>query len=252
MIYVTGDTHSEVTRFSSDNFPEQKEMTKDDYVIILGDFGLVWEETESKYEKYWLDWLEDKPFTTLFIDGNHENFNRLETYKSEAWKGGRIQRIRPSVIHLKRGYVFSLQGLRFFAFGGARSHDIDDGILNADDPRIKQWGPPGHRKLYRVLNKSWWTQEMPSEKERTRGIKNLEKKKFDVDFIITHDLPTSTYQLIAKLCGGFEPHPDELEDYLETIKRKTKYDKWFSGHYHYNINIDNKEEVLYGQIRRIV
>ena len=102
MIFITGDTHADVERFNTEIFPEQKEMTKDDYVIVLGDFGLVWNKAESKYEKHWLDWLDKKPFTTLFIDGNHENFDRLETYKSETWHGGRIQRIRPSVIHLKR------------------------------------------------------------------------------------------------------------------------------------------------------
>lgn len=48
-------------------------MTKQDYVIICGDFGGVWDG--SKREKYWLDWLEDKPFTTLFVSGNHENYN---------------------------------------------------------------------------------------------------------------------------------------------------------------------------------
>lgn len=42
MIYLTGDTHAEFKhRFNTDNFPEQKEMTKDDYVIICGDFGGV-------------------------------------------------------------------------------------------------------------------------------------------------------------------------------------------------------------------
>ena len=40
-IYVTGDIHSEPDRFNTENFPEQKEMTRDDYVIICGDFGLV-------------------------------------------------------------------------------------------------------------------------------------------------------------------------------------------------------------------
>ena len=93
---------------------------------------------------------------------------------------------------------------------------------------------------------------MPSKEEMERGIKSLEKKKFDVDFIITHDLPTSAFQLLATLYGGFAPHPDELEDYLETIRHKTKYNKWFSGHYHEDRNITNKETVLYRQIRRIV
>ena len=36
-------------------------MTKNDTVIILSDFGLVWDcNGENKTEKYWLDWLEKK------------------------------------------------------------------------------------------------------------------------------------------------------------------------------------------------
>ena len=74
MIYITGDTHGNVTRLSMDNFPEQKTFTDQNknYVIICGDFGLVWNYlTETSSEKYWLNWLENKKFTTLFVDGNH-------------------------------------------------------------------------------------------------------------------------------------------------------------------------------------
>ena len=73
MIYITGDCHSNFERFNTRNFPEQKEMTKDDYVIICGDFGGVWnKDGESKMETSALDWLDGKAFTTLFVDGNHE------------------------------------------------------------------------------------------------------------------------------------------------------------------------------------
>lgn len=72
MIFVTGDTHGEPKRLNTENFPEQKELCREDYVIICGDFGLVFaEDKESKTEVWWLNWLEDKNFTTLFVDGNH-------------------------------------------------------------------------------------------------------------------------------------------------------------------------------------
>ena len=63
-IYVTGDTHGAdkfspfgvdgfVNRLNMESFPEQKFMTKDDYVVILGDFGGVWDyRGESKKEKH--------------------------------------------------------------------------------------------------------------------------------------------------------------------------------------------------------
>lgn len=38
---------------------------------------------ESKMETSALDWLDGKAFTTLFVDGNHENFDRLYAYPVE-------------------------------------------------------------------------------------------------------------------------------------------------------------------------
>ena len=87
---------------------------EENYVIICGDFGLVWSYNgESASEKYWLDWLNGKPFTTLFVSGNHENFDRLMAYPVEEWHGGKVQKIRPSVIHLMRGQVFDICGKKW-------------------------------------------------------------------------------------------------------------------------------------------
>ena len=139
MIYITGDCHGNFERFNVSIFPEQNDMTKDDYVIICGDFGGVWnKDEESKMETMILDWLDCKPFTTLFVSGNHENFDRLMADPVEEWHGGKVQRIRPSVIHLIRGQVYKLEGKKIFTFGGASSHDIDGGILELDDSDFKK------------------------------------------------------------------------------------------------------------------
>ena len=72
MIYITGDCNQNFERFNASIFPEQNDMTKDDYVIICGDFGGVWnKDEESKEETMLMDWLDCKSFTTLFVDGNH-------------------------------------------------------------------------------------------------------------------------------------------------------------------------------------
>ena len=135
MIYITGDCHGDFHRFSKRIFPEQKDMSKDDYVIICGDFGGIWNRDGEDYnEKYNLDLLANKSYTTLFIDGNHENFDRLNSYPVREWHGGNVHEIRPSVMHLMRGQVFEIDGMSFFTFGGASSHDIDGGILEMDDP----------------------------------------------------------------------------------------------------------------------
>lgn len=134
MFYITGDTHADFSRLKENKFPIQSEMTKNDYIIICGDFGGAWNYiVESIYEKHWLDWLNNKNFTTLFVDGNYENFERLYNYPVEEWHGGKVHKIRESVIHLMRGEIFNIDNKKFFTFGGARSHDIRDGILNIDE-----------------------------------------------------------------------------------------------------------------------
>ena len=129
-IFITGDTHAGFRRFRKKTFPQQAGLTKDDYVIICGDFGGVWDGTPR--ERNWLDWLEAKPFTTLFVSGNHENYDLLSALPVETWNGGKVQRVRPSVVHLMRGQVYEIGGRRFFTMGGASSHDIGDGILDTD------------------------------------------------------------------------------------------------------------------------
>lgn len=126
MIFITGDTHGGFQRFSVDNFPQQKQMDRDDYVIITGDFGGVWDD--SPKEAYWLKRLEEKPFTTLFADGNHENFDRLNEFPVQQWHGGKVHCIRPHILHLMRGQIFEINGITFFTMGGASSHDIQDGV----------------------------------------------------------------------------------------------------------------------------
>lgn len=262
-IYVTGDIHSEPDRFNTENFPEQKEMTRDDYVIICGDFGLVWsEDWESKRETWWLDWLENKTYTTLFVDGNHENFTRLNSLPIEEWHGGRVHKIREHVIHLMRGEMFDLDGKMIFTFGGARSHDIDGfatnsalkkdytaGILQPDDPLIYE-----KLKILRTTNccarieeVSWWRSEMPTRLEMLHGLETLKAHNWKTDFIFSHDGPSSSLEIL----GGGLLSPDPLNQYLEKVKKKTSYNKWFFGHHHVDRQITEKDSVIYEQITRI-
>lgn len=250
MIYVTGDCHQDFRRFNARIFPEQREMSKEDYVIICGDFGGVWNKGgESGEEKYRMDWLEGKSFTTLFVDGNHENFDRLYACPEEVWHGGRVHKIRPSVVHLMRGQVFEIDGKRIFTFGGAASHDVDGGILEPEDPDFKKkkrkldrgWQP------YRINHVSWWRQELPSQEEMEEGRRNLAAHGNTVDFIVTHCCASSTQVLL----GGPMYRPDIATAYLEEIRQNTRFKKWFFGHYHDNRNVNAEEILLYEQIIRI-
>lgn len=243
MIYITGDCHTDFRKFSIEVFPEQKEMTKADFVIIAGDFGGVWNyRGESSKEKWWLNWLESKPFTTLFVDGNHEDFARLNQFPIKEFHGGKVHEIRPSVLHLMRGEVFELQGKKFFTFGGARSHDVKDGILEAGDKRIKRWNND-RSKEFRVNHQNWWKEEMPSKEEMQYGLENLKKHGNKVDIIISHCACSSVQKLVKESYGE-----DELTEYFEQLKQFIEYQYWICGHYHIDKKVEEKHCILYHQI----
>ncbi|HJJ06079.1 MAG TPA: metallophosphoesterase [Clostridiaceae bacterium] len=243
MIYITGDTHSDFSRFTEENFPIQAEMTKDDYVIICGDFGGVWTfEEESRREKEALDWLDNKSFTTLFVDGNHENYARLYNYPVEEWHCGKVHKIRNSVLHLMRGEIFDIDNKKIFAFGGARSHDIQDGILNLDEEeKIYNYRKRG--AYFRIRDFSWWDLELPTNQEMENGIKNLEKVNYKVDYIISHCCPTSIQALINPIYKR-----DILTDYLQQISEKCTFKRWYFGHYHDYKQVNSQFTLLYENI----
>ena len=205
MIYVTGDTHQNINikKLTIDFFPEQKFMTKNDYVIICGDFGCVWNGSNS--DKYWQRWFDNKNFTTLFVDGNHENFNLVKQYPISEWNGGKVQFITPSIIHLMRGEIYNIDGYSFFAMGGASSHDIE----------------------FRTENISWWKDELPNDKEYENAFKNLEKHNNKVDFIISHCCSDNVQNMI----NSNYVH-DKLTNFFRIIDETVEFKKWFFGHYH--------------------
>ncbi len=226
MIFITGDIHgyNDIHKLTSDCFLWEKEITRGDYLIICGDFGLCWDH--SNEEKYWLNWLDRKPWTTLWIDGNHENFELLSEYPVEEWNGAKVQKITDNIIHICRGSVFTIDSISFFAFGGAESHD----------------------KEYRILGKTIWYEELPSETEIETGREALEKSGWKADIIITHSFPTKIQEEVYQK-GMYAVN--ELTDFFDEVNEKCSFRLWFSGHYHRSSEYDNKHFFIFNNIVRL-
>ena len=137
-LFAYGDIHGMLGFREFVERCKRSNLTADDYVVILGDFGLVW--LGQGIEVSFLDELDKVEWTTLWIDGNHENFDLLKKYHHYYWNGSKVQFIRPRVIHLCRGQVYEIAGKKIFTFGGAQSYD----------------------RGQRVYGKSIWEDEIPS------------------------------------------------------------------------------------------
>lgn len=219
MIYVTGDTHRKAYFHLEIFCREHPELTKEDFIIVAGDFGGVWDRNTLDED---LAPYSALPVTVLFVDGNHENFDLLESYPVEEWHGGKVHIIRPDIIHLMRGQVFELEGKRIFTFGGATSTDI-------------------YRREEGV---SWWPRETPTFDEMDVGIENLRRYDNKVDYIITHSCCET-----ALMYPPFRTAVSRMTIYsenqlLEQFNRTVEYRHWYFGHYHVDTKVNAKMTAL--------
>lgn len=245
-IFITGDTHRLLDIAKIDQFDREigHDLTRDDYLIIVGDFGGIWTgreirgrdfpidlyesysmENEDKYPKiYW----ERKPYTVLFIDGNHENHNALDMYPVEEWNGGKIHRIYKNTLHLMRGQIYEIDGKKFFAMGGAESSD----------------------KAWRTEDFSWWAREMPSVEEYEEAVSNLEKCGGKVDYILTHCAPESTVCSL-NMPSMYYRSKNELTSFLDTLAQTIEFKAWYFGHYHRDSDV-GKFHMRFNKVEELV
>ena len=226
-IFFTGDTHAEFRRFSSKNFPIGKELTYDDYVIILGDFGGFWDN--SKQDAYWMGWLESKDFNIVFLPGNHENYSILNNISRyiymEMW-GGKVRQFGRNIFMLQNGETYRINGKTYLVMGGGLSID----------------------KSMRKENISWWKEEYPTISDWNKFEKNCQENDFTFDFILSHVPPLFILEKMIKADITNEKVKDEVAIRLGDFMGKLKFTKWLFGHMHQNVVIHQNYICLYEDI----
>ncbi len=87
-VFSTGDIHGwiDIHKLNEDNFPiPYEELTSDDLLIINGDAAIIWDN--DRRDAQLVEWYERCPWTTLFCDGNHEGFARLNQLPETEFLG---------------------------------------------------------------------------------------------------------------------------------------------------------------------
>ena len=229
LIYVTGDTHGNqilwdmgITSF----------LKKEDTIIVSGDFGIGFFNGRYLSEEKFFDYLAKQDYTTLFCDGNHENFDKLKAYKISEWNGGKVHCIRDNVIHLMRGEIYEIEGKTLFVMGGGFSLD----------------------KESRIPGMSWWPDEMPDENEYQNARINLEHKGYSVDYILTHTAPVDTIEYMSRMNRDIKNSGKEeaaLNTFLSWVENVADYDKWYFGHFHTDAELWKKQYAMFEGIRNL-
>ena len=205
MLYITGDTHGDIRRFSS---PKLKKLKKGDTLIICGDFGFIWDN--SREEQRVLKKLGKKKYNICFIDGTHENFDLLEKYEVSEWNGGKVQRISGNLYHLCRGQLYKIDGLNVFAMGGGESPDFD----------------------IRMEHNTWSRAEIPTKKELLEAARVIDKSGGSIDIIVTHEPPLKIKGFLQLKENKEGLRVTGLNTFFEELAEFCRFKRWFFGSLH--------------------
>lgn len=229
-VYVTGDIHGGADMQKLRDWELGDSLASDDYLIIAGDFGFPWDFSTEECAD--IAWLESRPYTVLFVDGNHERFDHWAERPMELWHGGLTQRLSDTspIRRLTRGEVFELDGSTVFTMGGATSVD----------------------KEYRIPYSSWWPQELPDERNFEEARAKLNSVGWTVDYVITHTCSTRMLSSTLYPAPGWNcPDVDRLTAFFDELEDRLDYKRWYYGHFHRDTNPAERHTVLYDCIVRL-
>lgn len=221
--FLKGDIHGNL--FEIIDFINRFNLGKNDNIIILGDCGIAWRKDKKDLAQNIKLWNECGNGVKLyFIDGNHENFNILNSLPIENNMG----KIADNIYHLRRGQVYEFENKKILVCGGADSID----------------------KYRRIENFTWWKEEAISQET----INDIPAGHYD--YVLTHCCPRSVFEKNRIYLSTLQFLDENKinhssEDMLEQLKNKITFDHWFFGHYHINCNLDEKFTCLFEDFREV-
>lgn len=218
MIYVTGDLHGDISRFKAKTF---KKLKKNDYLIVCGDFGFVWDGSAKEQKR--LKWIGKRKYTVLFVEGTHDNLDLLNAYPTAEWNGGLVHEISGNLRHLCRGQIFTLEDHTIFAFGGGESGDAEN------------------------RSESWIQSELPSPEELATARERLARADHHIDYVITHQCSRSLKSFLAMR----DDEANVLDTFLDFVRTSCKFKRWFFGSYHINKAIPPHEYAIFDTVTPI-
>ncbi|RGF49916.1 MULTISPECIES: metallophosphoesterase [unclassified Eubacterium (in: firmicutes)] len=224
-VLVTGDVHGDILLL----LEMVRSIENDEMLFVTGDFGLFWFDINSNSDKYTIlnNMLESKNAYIVFVDGNHENHNFINRTEISEFCGAKCHKLLPRVIHIMRGEIVNIDGIKIFCFGGAYSVD----------------------RFWREKNKTYFEEELPNENEYDSGLNNLINADFKVDYIITH---TCQRRLVKKLGQRHKAIEEiKLQNYIQWIVDNVEYKKHYFGHWHMDKKISESDIAIFNNIRNM-
>lgn len=190
------------------------------YHVILGDGGFGWVNNKDGDKRNYIE-LAERPFPILVVQGNHEPiYGKRKVKEEDIGLGETVLKIndKPFVAYLKRGKIYTIDGIKFLVLGGALSID----------------------KYRRTPGRSWWKKEYWSKEEKDDLFALLENDN-TFDCVISHTGPWHInirlfhHSYPISIGGNFDKVFDKVAKLNDEIHKKINFREWWAGHYHTDI-----------------
>ncbi len=123
MIYVIADTHGDTEVLANKLI---KHLKEEDHLIIAGDFGFLWENTEKEHKV--IRKLGMKKHTTIFIPGENDNISLYKELAAEDAFGGRAANLFGNLWMAFPG-IFEIEGKKLLLCGEP-ADDAQESMIN--------------------------------------------------------------------------------------------------------------------------
>lgn len=211
--YITGDTHSEVSRRINSLISCAEYVPEETALIVLGDLGLNYYLDKSDWKRKRK--VESYGIYIYAVRGNHEArpSEKLGMHLINDPNVGGVVWVEDEFPHIRYFTdwgVYNINGLRTLVVGGAYSVD----------------------KWYRLQNGwRWFADEQLTDFEMDACYRNTKDRKFDL--VLAHTCPKSWQPTDLFLnCINQSAVDDTMEVWMDKLMTKIKWGIYLFGHYH--------------------
>jgi len=208
---ILGDVHGYWTAMNVTIAKAIRQHPDITHIVQVGDLGYGWPRSEPfKASRAYFDDEAMAIYNAaekLWIDGNHENHDRIDGERGYGVYVQRPEKWMPDWTYMPRGSVLEVDGYRVMFFGGAASVD----------------------KHTRIEGVSWWPQENITY---SQVAETLEKENGKIDALFSHEHA-------ARIPYSDEHHKSEHaiskgnRAMLDVIVETYQPEFCFFGHHHY-------------------
>lgn len=215
-LYITGDKHG--NKDSLYHVIQETKLANGDWLIILGDFGFIW-NGEWKKNLYKISKMTEG--NLLVVLGNHENYDIIEKQMASAWYeevGNYAYHPSENVYIVFDGGYYELCGKKIFCVNGANSTD----------------------RYNRIEGRDWWPQEELTYEQMDSIACEMDKHP-EVDIVCSH---CTSAEIKSIMWPQYSYMPYPMERFMDFVYKGLKFENAYFGHYHDDVNL-GKYHCLY-------